>query len=229
MDHHCPWINNCIGFYNKKFLIQLLIYFILVVVYLDIIYIYPSYQCFYSLYLGHSNLLWKSFFMLFNHFVLIVLTVLGSEFLKFHLTLVFSNCTTIESLDEEFKKNNKYDVGMRDNWEQVFGKNILYWFIPIINEKSYPIGDGLSWKTNEIKEDLNGKKEDLSSMGSAGAMIKHSESERKSQDTLSVFGSNRTKADSNYNVFNTNRSEDNKFRQGIELMHIPSKGTTTSE
>ena len=32
MDHHCPWINNCIGFWNRKFFILLLIY-VLVVTY----------------------------------------------------------------------------------------------------------------------------------------------------------------------------------------------------
>ena len=157
MDHHCPWINNCIGFYNRKYFIQLLIYFLLSVFYLDIIYIPHSINSGLLLYKNrHSvniSLMTKCFLIIFNHLILLVLTFLDFEFLKYHIKLVLSNATTIESLDADFMKKNKYNINKKENWEQVFGTNKFYWFLPYVNEKSYPKGDGLTWPLNDLGDE----------------------------------------------------------------------------
>ena len=71
-------------------------------------------------------------------------------FFKFHIKLVLNNSTTIESLDVEHKKDNdKFNIGARQNWEQVFGSEPLLWLIPIPTKRGRPDGDGLTWKTNE--------------------------------------------------------------------------------
>lgn len=180
MDHHCPWINNCIGFYNRKFFVQLLIYFLLIVVYLDLIYLPHSYNACLSLYKNrHSyqgKLIAKCFLTILNHLILLVLTFLECGFLKYHLKLVLSNTTTIESLDPDFSKTNKYNINLKENWEQVFGINKFFWFLPIINEKSYPKGDGLTWPVKDSedhnKESKNNIKGDTSNGSAFGSFVK---------------------------------------------------------
>ena len=153
MDHHCPWVDNCIGFYNKKFFIQLLCYFFLISFCLCISYIPYSIEIIKLLYQMYKKEIVdkqienRYYFYLINNILLIGFSVVDFNFLRFHIKLIRSNLTTIETLDNELMQNKKYDMGLEVNFKQIFGENKLLWFLPINLPSGYPIGDGLTWPT----------------------------------------------------------------------------------
>ena len=151
MDHHCPWVNNCIGFYNKKFFVQLLFYFLLTSFSFCITYIPYSYNIIKMMIetYGKGNLkfIYKHFIILLNNLILLGFTVIDFNFFKFHIKLIASNLTTIETLDNELMQSKKYDIGFVNNFKQIFGDNKLLWFLPINLPIGYPNGDGLTWPT----------------------------------------------------------------------------------
>ncbi|KAF3440692.1 hypothetical protein FNV43_RR18977 [Rhamnella rubrinervis] len=61
------------------------------------------------------------------------LSVLG--FLIMHISLVAANTTTIEAYEKKTTPKWRYDLGRKKNFEQVFGTDKLYWFIPAYSEE----------------------------------------------------------------------------------------------
>ena len=151
MDHHCPWVDNCIGFYNKKFFIQLLCYFLLISLGLCITYLPYSIDIIKLIYKIYKKEILdktienKYYFYLINNILLIGFSIIDFNFLRFHIKLIKSNLTTIETLDNELMQNKKYDMGLEINFKQIFGENKLLWFLPINLPSGYPVGDGLTW------------------------------------------------------------------------------------
>jgi len=146
MDHHCPWIMNCVGFKNHKYFLLLLFY--------------STIACWFVAgtmlgsfrdSLGTDTPFREMFLLLFAETLAVSLGTLVTVFFAFHIWLSSQAMTTIEFCEKSWKKkgsgpgSSKYDRGLWGNAVAVLGDYPLLWLLPV----SPPAGDGLEW----IRED----------------------------------------------------------------------------
>ena len=142
MDHHCQWLLTCIGFKNYKFFMNTLIY-----ADLNLMFIGSTFaRCVMDVALNPYIEGVLIYLILFCMMLIVVLFILISGFLIFHLWLILTAKTSLEYCEKWKRKDgleNKkihFDEGCGKNFTNVFNRNPLLWFFPFNSNFE---GDGL--------------------------------------------------------------------------------------
>merc|ERR1711934_92343 len=134
MDHHCPWINNCVGYYNYK-------YFYLFIVYALLILFWVSATSFLNFLVSIASpdvldIGSSSFMIVFWWLYCTLLGVALGGFVTFHTYLLLQNFTTIELVEKKGSPHrgkqyiHPWDLSRTKNIQECLGKNKLLWMIP---------------------------------------------------------------------------------------------------
>nr|XP_023021979.1 probable palmitoyltransferase ZDHHC20 [Leptinotarsa decemlineata] len=172
MDHHCPWLKNCIGFSNQKVFLLSLFYCTVYCIF----FIGTTLEHFVSYW---GNVEATRLLPLVVGFIIaaIVGSIIGIFFV-YHLSQLCKNQTTLDALQPIYflYRHVTFDLGVYENICDVLGDKWILWLVPVFTTK----GDGCTFK---IHRKYAQTRSAGSSRGSVRSNISHTPQPKPSNTT----------------------------------------------
>ena len=146
MDHHCPWIYNCVGYYTHKLFILFTFYGFLycLCLFASFLQLYPTVKT--------TDV---SYSMELNLFMSIVASGLFAValllFSSLHISYAIRNLTSMEVMGFRTRFTTRRNLNIfrksaMDNLKLVMGEDVLWWWFPSIPKFKH---DGYEFELNE--------------------------------------------------------------------------------